>query len=248
MQNITQLIYRHAVLNNKKMSLFALTILIIFTLIFFLQSFLSGQINAGSLQGWYMTVFVIAGYYHSTQVFNDLTVPAKSYHYLMLPASNAEKFISGWLITSVLYVIAGIALYYLSMMLGGLLAYAVRGTELVEGSLAQSLNPKTIAVYMVIQTIFLAGGLVFRTNAFVKTILSMVLFSIAVVIATSITGHLVIGTRFWEMEKIFNGTDLNEAAHYFTEVVPIVAKILFWGITGPLFLLTGYFKLKEIEV
>ncbi len=125
------------------------------------------------------TFFLLAGgFILSSLSFHDLGNPLKRYHYLALPASTLEKFLSMWFLTCIGWIV----MFTLTFIIYALMANSIghmffRNTTfmafepLAEGSL------NAIRFYVVFQVIFLVGAVHFRSYVFPKTIFTLMLFA-----------------------------------------------------------------------
>jgi hypothetical protein len=199
-----------------------------------------GPENMEGLLNFFVVVFFLGGFILTSNIFSELHTPQKSYFYLTLPVSTAEKLVGSWILTSPIYVIVFSVVAYLiylipTMMVGD--AYPVP-------SFFNEDFFRIIATYMVIQTIFFLGAAYFRKYNFLKTVLSVFLLQIAI--------GLYAGLIFW---LLFNGNKINDRdimhtgfESFVENTVPQIAHIFFWYILGPFLLVVSYFSLKEREV
>ncbi|NBC83253.1 MAG: hypothetical protein GVY19_07700 [Bacteroidetes bacterium] len=248
MENLGKLLYRQFILNQKKYTLYLLATGLTFFALFFFQAWIKHTVDFKAMMGWYMPVFFIIGLIHSAHAFGDLSTPAKSYQYLLLPASNLEKFVSVWLTASIFYVVAGYIIFLLAAGFGGGLAALLFDYTIDYQSFNRIGHLNAISGFLIIQTIFILGSLTFRSGAFLKTILSVVVFLIALGIVSAIVTRFIAGGFMWDFGSHFGDNMHYEMQELFGHYVPTIAKILYWGIMGPFFLVVSYFKLKESEV
>lgn len=191
-----------------------------------------------------MTLFFIGGYIFASTIFNELHTPSRGQFYLTLPASNLEKLTAAWLISAPMFVlVAFIALMFFSLVASSLGA-------LFFGSQLGIFNPFTAThfhsagVFLVTHSIFFLGAIYFRKLNFLKTILALFIVMMAISLWGVILGYLFFGTAGLQFGE---STTLGSPS-FFTEFLPQMSKIVFWGVVGPFFLIVSYFRFKEREV
>ncbi len=216
-------------------------ILIVSTL---LQSYATGFFNVGSLSSTGISFIFIAGYLVTSMAYNEIHTPARGQFYLILPANTFEKLLSNWLLTSVIYILVAQVLLSLVLIISGLLSALIFSTQIEFYNPFTEAGFKNMGIYVVTQSIFFLGALYFRKNNMLKTLLS--LFVIIVVISTvsGLFGWIILG----EFNQINEENLPPQRLELFTDTIPQIARVLFWGLTAPFFLIVSYFKLKEREV
>ncbi|MCJ8164694.1 hypothetical protein MKJ04_07555 [Pontibacter sp. E15-1] len=191
-----------------------------------------------NLRNLYLVVFMLGGYIFTSKVFDEMHAPQKSYMFLTLPVSAAEKLLAAWFVTSPVYVLVfGLIILLLSFF-----------SSLVAGNLEAFpyLFDKSffvvIRVYLVTQAIFVLGATAFRGNNFLKTLLALIVAALLISAYTGGLGYLLFG------QSNYRGGPSDEfkdtAEYIFTKIIPM----LFWWLFAPFMLLVSYFKLKERQV
>lgn len=203
----------------------------------------AGSFNLQTFTGFGFVIIFIGGYIFTSRIFNELQSPVKSHFFLTLPARAEEKLISAWLISSLFFItISYLLLSLISFIISGLLVLIFDGT-------LQVFNPfsiealKIAAIYLITQTIFLLGSIYFKKNNFLKTILAV--FTVFAILFTwgMIMVLIVIKPfQFAQHSGNFEGSLID------AEYVNTIASYMFWYVTGPLFLIVSYFRLKERQV
>jgi hypothetical protein len=199
-----------------------------------------GPENMEGLLGFYVFVFFLGGFILTSNIFSELHTPQKSYFYLTLPVSAAEKLIGSWLLTSPAYVLVFTLVAYLIYLIPTVM---VGDLYPVPAFFNQDFL-KIIATYLVIQTIFFLGAAYFRKYNFLKTVLSVFLLQITI--------GLYAGLLVWllfDSNKV-NGRDIMDTGFksFVENTIPQIAHVLFWYVLGPFLLVVSYFSLKEREV
>ncbi|MBC5994829.1 hypothetical protein [Pontibacter cellulosilyticus] len=188
----------------------------------------------------YLVVLFIGGYIFTSRIFGELHSPQKSYTFLTLPVSTAEKLLGTWLIVSPFFLITAIAGTFLLMYVSSLMA----GQPAQLPSFTDTYFTRTIGAFWVTQTFFFLGAIAFRGNNFLKTLLA--LFLIAIVVGGYAVGlaYMLFGNKGNLGPSDVSGDFHKTAEFIFTDVVPF----LFWYVLGPFLLVVSYFKLKERQV
>ena len=191
-----------------------------------------------NLRNLYLVVFMLGGYIFTSKVFDEMHAPQKSYMFLTLPVSAAEKLLAAWLITSPVYVVvAGLIMLLLSFF-SSLLAGSMEAFPY----LFDKAFFNCIGVYMVTQAVFFLGATTFRSNNFLKTLLALIVVALLITAYTGGLGYLLFGQGNHRLEP---NSELKDTAEFiFTKVIPM----LFWWLFAPFLLLVSYFKLKERQV
>ena len=209
--------------------------------------------------GLFTSLLIVGGGIVTSLAFREMHLGERSYFYLTLPGSMFEKFLSKLLVTSIGYAVGTLAFY-------SAVALASEGiNHLIFGYSHPLFNPFTVevlrivALYLVIQAIFLAGSAYFKKLAFLKTVLVWNLFIIGTALVAGFAAwlifrgdYLVGGMVKPEIEILLNrlnNTGTMEA--FFVKVGGgfwLALKILFWAVLAPVCWLISYFRLTEIEV
>lgn len=195
--------------------------------------------DVASLQGLYLVVFHLGGYIFTSKIYSELHAPNKSYALLTLPVSNLEKIIGGWLITSPLYILVYIVFMFLLTSINSLIA---GHTSAFAHIFSQDVLD-SVKIYLVLQTVFFLGACTFKGNNFLKTLLSIFLFFMAVGAFTLILGLISFGGTSIHIENVSP-----EFQYFMTDVFTPVITFIFWYILGPFMLVVSYFKLKERQI
>ncbi len=200
-----------------------------------------GMSTRAGLDFWYNAVVFGGGILFSSASFKEIHNPQTAVHYLLLPATSLEKFLSKLILTTVGYLIGTAVFYFIFTAAVSLLKLAVYG------SLGPVFDPFDISIYsmfywyLVIQSMFLLGSVYFKKMAFFKTILTLIIFFFALSIFTGIIIRIVfsdypIFTSFWRPDlRNFTAGILPEVL----KAATLAAMVIFW--------ITGYFRIRETE-
>lgn len=235
------------------------TTLIVFgavTAVIYLISALTAYNRAPSGQ-LYFSLFTnllfIGGLIVTSMIFKEMHRKETSQNYLLLPASNFEKFFSRLLISTV--GVAAITLIGLTII-----SYLSEGINiLIFSRHNQIFNPFTkmvwilMAHYFIAQSIFFLGAVYFRKYHFIKTINVIFLIQISVSIIAALFARIIFFDFFegffrlnetsfqirWDALKINPNT---------IKMLVTTGKLIYWLVPAPLFWTIAYFRLKEAEV
>ncbi|MDQ3537007.1 MAG: hypothetical protein M3421_15425 [Bacteroidota bacterium] len=195
--------------------------------------------NLGGLQEVYITVFYLAGFMFTSKIFYELHSPNRSFAFLTLPVSNIEKLIGAWLITAPLFALVYLLFIFILTSISSLIAGHSSALEII-------FNRETlesIGLYLVLHSIFFLGACTFKGNNFLKTLLWIFLFMMAVLIFAGLLFLLLFGTTSLHIENVSP-----EFQYFMTDVFTKVLSFLFWYVLAPFMLVVSYFKLKERQV
>lgn len=196
--------------------------------------------------GVIMPYFFAGGYVFTSTVFSELRTSHRGYLYLTLPASSLEKLTVSWLISSVLYVIASIAVLFIVNLLLIVVSTGLSGCHVPVFNLFDPRILKIFAIYLVTQPIFLLGAIYFRRVNFLKTLLALFVVGIVIAVYSSFMARLIVFHNFHSFNV---GPDLPEnCKNFFENIFAPVVTNLFWYAMGPFFLIVTYFRLKERQV
>lgn len=249
----TQLIKRYYVLNYRRLLIEVSAAIGILSIIGGLSA-RNGQ-DAGHMMfvAWFYILAIVGGLILTSGIFSELHKPEKSIQFLTLPASSTEKFLSGWFITTVAFIIISICAYYIAFTLTILLAKWWFDADIVMKSLSSFGAWNGLRAYLIIHTVFLFGAIYFRGKNFFKTVFSLFALSLFFSLYHSLVGSTAmneISTIFMEENtldpsEVITVQGLEEYAE--TVLVPVM-KVLFNYVTPAFFLITGYICFKEREV
>ncbi len=207
----------------------------------------------------YFTLFAnllfIGGFIVTSGAFKEMHRKETVQNFLLLPASNFEKFFSRLLLTTIGYVLFAV----ISITLVSCFAEWIN--TLIFKRHNSYFNPLEIRVwqfaahYIVLQSIFFLGAAYFRKYNLMKTINVIFLFLILVSILGAIFTRIVYFNLF---EGIFSLKDSNPYIHVQWDMLPTamgntthyinIVRIIYWLIPAPLFWTITFFRIKEAEV
>lgn len=193
------------------------------------------QNDVRQLPGLYHAVFFLGGYVFASQVFGELHSPQRSYTYLTLPVSTAEKLVGSWLLVSLGYVVV----YWLAAFLIYTVANLVADWPHDPHQMFNGDFFRSVGSFLVTQTIFFLGACYFRKNNFLKTLFALFVVALVVGLYTGGLAWLVLSK-----EGNINFSH-NDAGNRIGETIEQVADAFFRYVLGPFMLIVSYFRLKE---
>jgi hypothetical protein len=210
---------------------------------------------------FFVQMLFLAGFIYTSLAFKEMHQNASGSFYLTLPGTTLEKLASKLLSTSLGFAIGAVIYMTVVSAVSELVVRAIFGTG------HDFFNPLSrdvllsVAVYLVMQSIFLLGSVWFKKLAFLKTSLAMFVLFTALAIFAGVLMRLLFG-------EYFRGSELTPQAQaaitrYFTMTfpteeaarlymangtIPLILKILFWGVMAPVCWVISYLRLSETEV
>jgi MFS family permease len=186
----------------------------------------------------YIVVLFLGGYIFTSRIFNEMHVSQKSYAFLTLPVSIAEKLIGAWLIVAPIYIITALTGAFLLIILTA----AVAGQPIVLPNISDPDFIRTLGSFIVTQTFFFLGAIAFKGNNFFKTLLALFIIAMLWSMYGAGLGYLLFEQSNYRLQP---GNELQKPFEFiFREAIPF----MFWYVLGPFLLLVAYFKLKERQV
>ena len=256
--------------NQKRYILLFLTMLGLMALISVLGSlyFYSSKIYPYSylihnkaLLGWMSLMFLSCGIFFSSSFSMPMNSKLKRIAYLDYPASNLEKYLTRWMITTVGYIIAFFIALWFADSLRVIVCSNVFPDENVmfldlsrltypdETYKGHYLVPKfvlviIVSIYFLIQSVFILGSTFWEKATFIKTFTAIGAL-IGVYVMLNRWAILLFYGDFDGFEKVLNSFQLadrfseNQAA-IFTSIILSVFTLANW--------ILAYFRINESEI
>jgi hypothetical protein len=201
---------------------------------------------------YYVTLY-IGGLILTGNIFEGLHHEARGAAWLSLPASTFEKFTGRLVITAVMYPIGIMMLFFLVSLISEGIIRNIWGL----GHGLGLFNPFTriiliyTLIYFILQSVFLLGGVYFKTHAIIMTILSLAIYSFIFYMITGFTGKILFKDFYFLWHFGSMSTKLGLSYDYYTHIESILKMAIyigFWYLLAPLCWVIGYFRFKEKEV
>ena len=207
-------------------------------------------------QGLYLGVLYVGGLIVTSRIFKDFHDTLKGPAWLLIPASPLEKISSRIALSTVIYVITSMLIYFgLSLLSEGFNWMLLRRHH----PLFNPFDAKVlqgVALYFVFQAPLLVGAVYFQKHSLSKTILVLLGYTFVLFVIVGISAWLIFGDYLngllpnLEMliEQIGATDDtifasigrLGKAALW-------TWRIIFWAIIPPLCWTICYYRLRETE-
>ena len=204
---------------------------------------------------FYDLTLYIAGFILTANIFEGLHHEATGAAWLSLPASTFEKFTSRLAITTIIYTIGIMMLFFLISLISEWIIRNIWGP----GHGLGLFNPfsKVILlntlIYFILQSVFLLGGVYFKNHAFFRTIISLVIYCLIFYMITGITGKILYEdfNFLWQFVSVIpmHRFPFGHGVHHNIGIILRWAVYEgFWYLLAPLCWVIGYFRLKEKEI
>lgn len=224
----------------------AVAALYIFFLVF-IPSFMDNPqpfIDEDFHTGGYLFAMFLGGLWFSAGIWSDVNTTQQRQFFLTLPASDLEKYISKWLITGPLFLLAFTFIYWLFSMLVNVIALGYPGVAYWQlDMMGNEVITKLVPYYLLSQPMFLAGGIWFGRFAFIKTALvALALELLLIGFVAWLGGVLFAGMGdMLEQEVNVQIDKLDQLGLGFLNTL----SWLFTLLTAIFFTVLGYIRLKE---
>ena len=223
-----------------------------------------GTIRGDGYFGFFQQLLFLGGFIVTSLAFREVWQNGSGIAYLMLPGSLFEKFLVKLLVTSVGFAVGTLAFMSATALVSEALDRLLFG---VGQGFFDPFTPaalQAVARYLVLQSFFLLGSIWFRKLAFVKTVLWVLVFGVALAILASfalrigLASHFALGTgrggmRFGGWAFDLNGTGLQDLfspgarGYQGAMAFKVAAQALFIAL-APASWVAAYFRLGEAEV
>ena len=205
---------------------------------------------AENYSGTFSLFLFVGGLILTSTIFaQDLFNKSAQHNYLMLPASQLEKFLAKGLITAVGYPVVLALLFGISSVCIELITRMFFGNPIILFNPFSLATLQQIGHYLAIQSVFLLGATYFRKAHFVKTVLAIGLLGIIVGLYTAALMRIAFAPymeQLRSMQIIVDSSAIQDHQTLFG-VLEWVGSIFYWLII-PLFCwFTAYQRVKEVE-
>jgi hypothetical protein len=258
MKRSTALLRREWIINRRDLTIYAAAIFLVLlgneTLSAIAARYSGTAFNAGVYGSLFAPFLFIGGIIATVSLFHfDLFKRENQHTFLMLPATNLEKFLSKSLVGTILYPVALTLFFVLSSLIIELsLLLIFKNPVTIFNPFMMKEYWSIMARYWVIISLFILGSTIFRKMALVKTALS---FTIVVLLSTAV-GLLFL--RIFIALRVGTHVPLFEALASVDQerLYAVMGKIKAWKIGSQLLSyliipialqLTAYFRLCEVE-
>ena len=202
---------------------------------------------------WMMFPVVIfwGGLIFTSVIFYEFNDHTGAHHYLSLPASTFEKFLSKWLITAVLFPIVASILFWVYSKIGDAIYFNhVEETNYVPWKLTDWWSIFFVKIYIVYQSTYLIGAIVFQKYTFFKTSIAHWLVAILSALIGAILFRIIFADMFdglFSPKEHLNMQTSDEVIHFMEYKILSILEFALWFLVPPIMWAVGFFKLKEKE-
>ena len=202
---------------------------------------------------WNMFPLVIffGGFIFTSIIFTEFNEKTGTHHYLSLPASTFEKFLSKWLITAIIFPIIAALLFWIYSKIGDtIFLNHVEETNYTPWKITDWWSIFFLKLYFVLQSIYLIGAIAFQKYTFFKTSLTVWLVCIISAVIFVVLFRIVFNEFF---ETLFQPrTDImwttsDQVSHFMENTFQPILINACWFLVAPIMWTVGFFKLKEKE-
>ena len=236
---------------KRSLFIYGITIISIVGGLVILQTVFSqrGNINeVDQYSSFFAGFFFLGGAIFTSLLFNDdMFNRVRAHNFLMLPASNEEKFLSKALFSAILYPISIILLFTLTSVVVELLLFLVVGDPINLFNPFQKQVINSIPSYFVVSSLFFLGATYFRKTHFIKTTFTswLILFSFVAVLI--IFSRIILAPYFQEQSFFYIRVSFLENYDSLPRIFEVIGDFLCF-IVLPLFLyFISYLRIKEVQ-
>ena len=210
----------------------------------------------GFHQGFYLGVLYVGGLILTNRIFKEFHDTVKGPAWLLIPASLLEKASSRIALSTVIYVITTMLIYFVfSLLSEGFNWLLFRRYHPLFNPFDQ-LVLHGVALYFVLQAPLLIGAIYFQKHSLSKTILALLGYTFVFFVVVVIAMWLIFGNYFdgvlSSLETLIEQPGISyESIDANIERLGRVAlwiwRIIFWALIPPLCWTICYYRLKETE-
>jgi len=207
----------------------------------------------------------IAGFIFAARTFKIFNYTPSGMHYLLIPATHAEKltiniilssfyFFCMILITYVIGTAIGTQLGNLMFGMDNTITFELFQTNPNQMSLINQMNVteysglwNTFVTFAIIQSIFMLGSIYFKGNAIGKTFLTVIGISIILVMIELFLLKVTFGTYHLNGQMINFNINFNSGYMFGSQISQILSGVFKYALI-PFFWVVTYLRLTEKEV
>jgi hypothetical protein len=209
----------------------------------------------GGYEGTNWTMFPIVifggGLIFTSVIFHEFNEKTGTHHYLSLPASTFEKFFSKWLITAIFFPIGATILFWIYTKIGDAIYFNYDSeTNYIPWKLTDWWSIFFLKFYIVYQSTYLIGAIVFQKYTFFKTSVVHWVYTIFSIIIAVILFRIIFYDLFdglFSMNQALNMHPSEEVIDFMENRFLSILEFALWFLVPPIMWAVGFFKLKEKE-
>ncbi len=258
MSRFQALLKRELKTSQKDMSTYALVIVLILFGFETLQSLVARYAHSAFPLEVYSEMFpsflLLGGFIVTSLMFvEDMFGKDTQHDWLMLPATNLEKFASKAVLVTIAYPIALALLFFLTSLITEPIQLLVFGNPM---ALFNPFKDKDIwmllAQYWVWNSVFLLGATYFHKAHFIKTVLAIGVIGLALSGLALLFIRIMFAIRFGNQMQMFDAFSYLDAQYVkqtvtSLQVFLIIGKILYYAVLPVFCMITAYFRVEEVQ-
>ncbi|TCC96405.1 hypothetical protein [Pedobacter psychroterrae] len=250
MRRFSQLFVNHTIASYRMYSMsFGVLMGILFLMMVYASAENKFILSENARQMFFTTFMFIGGAIFTTGIFSNLGDKRKAIAYLMLPASNFEKFLVAWLYSFVIFQLVYVAGFYLIDLTVMSLGKRVTNESAIMNFGADFRYSTLLLAFAWIHSMGFFGAILFKKLHFIKTAFSVFVLLLLVVLLNKFSIDWMMGASV-ETGEPFGSLMIYEGKKsYFLERSEMIWLVPYLTASIALLLWVGaYFKLKETEV
>ncbi|MBI9109196.1 MAG: hypothetical protein JEZ04_20795 [Spirochaetales bacterium] len=201
------------------------------------------------------SILFLFGFIFTSTAFREAHKKLLNHDYLMLPASTLEKFVAKLMFSSVGFAVASVLVYWVFSLIGKLVVEVFLGAYYPDFFIFDKIIWQMIGHYFILQSIFMLGAVWFRKGNFIRTIISLILFSIILSVLSSLVAWLVFNDYFWTFVRGDFNFNIDFSSGFDMQRLEVLGggvltlfKIIYFGLLAPVCWFGSWLKLRELEV
>jgi hypothetical protein len=206
-------------------------------------------------QGLYLGVLYVGGLIVTNRIFNEFHDTVKGPAWLLMPASLLEKVSSRIALSTVMYVITTMVIYFGFSILSEGVNWMLFDLHHPLFNPFDQLVLHGVALYFVLQAPFLVGAIYFQKHSLSKTILALLGYTCVFFVVVVIAGWLIWGDYdglLTGLEMLIEQTGTSEDAiianiERLGRVALWIWRIIFWALIPLVCWTICYYRLRETE-
>ena len=189
----------------------------------------------------FLTLLFLVGFWVSSKTFRVLHLPRLARGYLLLPASQMEKFISRLFLTSFGLALFGVVIYFIFSLLVYGLVWVFYQVSVPIFAITSEALWRGIAIYCILQSVVLLSSIYFKNHCLLKLVLTLAILKLCLFVFTLCMSLIF----FVQVPTVVSYEIL--ALPTTGPLVKIMFSWLFWFGLAPFCWLVSYVRLKESE-
>jgi hypothetical protein len=207
-------------------------------------------------QGLYLGVLYVGGLIVTNRIFNEFHDTVKGPAWLLIPASLLEKVSSRIALSTVVYVITTMLVYFGFSILSEGFNWLLFDRHHPLFNPLDQLVLHGVVLYFVLQAPFLVGAIYFQKHSLSKTILTLLGYTCVLFVVVVIAKWLILGDYFDGLlpglEALIEQTGTSDDAiianlERLGRVALWIWRIIFWALIPLVCWTICYYRLKETE-